>query len=337
MTFSTKTVSIQAWSTKARVLGALMLVAAWNPATAASAAAMPVTIAPATSAPVLAQSTGSEPGATTHVGTLTVQRHGDHGRPLILIPGLGGGPWVWQQIVPPLAKNHVVYSVTLAGFDGTPAPAGGNYLAQAQTSLATLIRQQHLVKPVLIGHSLGATLALELAAKQSALLGGVVAVDGLPVFPMTENLHAAQRTSMAEAIQAKMAAATPAEFAAQQLAYMRSIGVIDPALAEKYAPLNARSDAATTAQYAAEDMALDFRAQMKDAHVPILEISPYYAPDGAASPRPFSEAQKTAYWKRLLGPAPDARVVSISPSRHFVMLDQPAKFQHVLDDFLKSL
>lgn len=51
----------------------------------------------------------------------------------------------------------------------------------------------------------------------------------------------------------------------------------------------------------------------------------------------LSEAQKTVYYQSLLANAPNAKVVSISPSRHFVMLDQPAKFQQVLADFLKTL
>ena len=49
------------------------------------------------------------------------------------------------------------------------------------------------------------------------------------------------------------------------------------------------------------------------------------------------EAQKAAYYQGLLADAPHAKVESISPARHFVMLDQPAKFQQVLGDFLKSL
>jgi pimeloyl-ACP methyl ester carboxylesterase len=40
-----------------------------------------------------------------------------------------------------------------------------------------------------------------------------------------------------------------------------------------------------------------------------------------------SEAQKTAYYQSLLANAPNAKVVSISPARHFVMLDQPVKLQ----------
>ncbi|MFS6706498.1 hypothetical protein WHK35_14295, partial [Staphylococcus aureus] len=61
----------------------------------------------------------SEPAAG-QVGTLKFERHGDHGRQVILIPGLECGPWVWQQTIADLQRNHVVYAVTLAGFDGVP-------------------------------------------------------------------------------------------------------------------------------------------------------------------------------------------------------------------------
>lgn len=279
----------------------------------------------------------AQPPASAQVGTLTVQTHGTHGRPVILVPGLGSGPWVWEQVVPQLARDHVVYTVTLAGFDGTPAPAGGDYLAQAERSLAQLITERHLDKPVLVGHSLGGTLALKLASEQPQLLGGVVAVDGLPVFPMVAGVGPEQRQQMAQAMKAQMAAASPEQFRAQQLTYMQSIGTIDPARAKTLAELGARSDPKAVAQYMAEDLALDFRAQMRNANLPILEISPYYAPDGKASPQPYTEAQKSAFWKSLLGEAPHATVVSISPSRHFAMLDQPQQFQQALDGFLKSL
>jgi pimeloyl-ACP methyl ester carboxylesterase len=105
----------------------------------------------------------------------------------------------------------------------------------------------------------------------------------------------------------------------------------------RYAPMNARSDIKATAEYMADDLAFDLRPGLKNANVPILEISPYNAPDFSHPPMIMSEAQKTAYYQSLLANAPNAKVMSISPSRHFVMLDQPAKFQQALDNFLKSL
>jgi pimeloyl-ACP methyl ester carboxylesterase len=278
-----------------------------------------------------------EASAGSSVDGLKVERHGDHGRPVILIPGLAGGPLVWQETIASLEKDHVVYAVTLAGFDGTPVPtAGGNLFDRADTSLLQLIRQQKIDQPVLVGHSLGGTLALRFAGEHPELISGVVAVDGLPLFPGMDRVSAEQRIAMAAGMRKQMESATPEQFKTQQLDYMQKIGVIDPALAARYAPFNARSDIKATAEYMAEDLASDGRPGLKHANVPILEISPYNAPDFSHPPMIMSEAQKTAYYQSLLANAPNAKVVSISPSRHYVMLDQPAKFQRVLDDFLKT-
>jgi pimeloyl-ACP methyl ester carboxylesterase len=313
-----------------RPIGSRRLIPAFALTLALSATAVVPALAVATSP-------AAAPPAPT-VGTLTVVRHAGKGRPVILIPGLGSGPWAWGDTPDVLARDHVVYVVTLAGFDGTRAPTGaGSYLEQAQQSLVRLIEQQHLHKPVLVGHSLGGTLALKLATEQPHLLGAVVAVDGLPVMPMTENLPPVQRRGVARTMQARIAGASPAQFKAQQLAYMQSIGTIDAAQAPRYAAMSARSDPKAVARYMAEDLALDFRARMKNATLPILEISAYYAADATAGPQRYTESQKRAYWKSLLGDAPDATVVSISPSRHFVMLDQAVKFQRALRDFIDKL
>ncbi|MFI4957821.1 MAG: alpha/beta fold hydrolase [Lysobacterales bacterium] len=287
---------------------------------------------------VSAAAQAHEAAATSRVGTLKAERHGEHGRPVILIPGLQGGPWVWQQTIARLQKDHVVYAVTLAGFDGMPAPKdGGNLFDRADASLLQLIEQQQIEKPVLVGHSLGGTLALRFAGEYSKLISGVVAVDGLPIFPGMERVSAKQRQTMATQMRTTMAAVTPEQFRGQALGYMQKVGVIDPKLAARYAPMNARSDIKASAQYMAEDLASDVRPGLKNANVPILEISPYNAPDFSQPPMVMSEAQKATYYQSLLAGAPNAKVASISPSRHFVMLDQPVKFQQVLEDFLKTL
>jgi pimeloyl-ACP methyl ester carboxylesterase len=274
----------------------------------------------------------------TTTGSLKIEQHGDHGRPVILIPGLAGGPWVWQDTVAKLEKDHQVYVLTLAGFDGMPAPAqGGNLFDLADQSLYQWLKKADLTKPILVGHSLGATLALRFASEHPDLIAGVVAVDGLPLFPGMDRLSDDQRKLMAANMQKQMSSATPEQFKAQQLAYMQNMGVIDPNLAKRYAPMNARSDIKATALYMAEDIASDLRPGLKNAHVPILEISPYNAPDFSSGPMAMSEQQKADYYKSLLSNAPNVKVVSISPARHFVMLDQPLKFQQTLDGFIASV
>ena len=274
----------------------------------------------------------------TTVGSLKIEKHGDHGQPIVLIPGLGGGPWVWQDTIDHLQRDHVVYALTLAGFDGTDAPKqGGNLFDLADQSLGDWLKNAHIGKPILVGHSLGATLALRFASEHPELISGVVAVDGLPLFPGMDRMSDEQRKTMAGKMQEHMAAFTPVQFKMEQVTYMRQTGMIDQEQAEHYAFLNARSDIKATAQYMAEDLVSDLRPGLKNATVPILEISPYKDSDFSTGPMKMSEQQKADYYKSLLANAPNAKVVSISPARHFVMLDQPAKFQQVLDGFIASV
>lgn len=283
-----------------------------------------------------------EAATPSTIGTLKVEHYGDHGRPIILIPGLTCGTWEWRDTIAQLQKDHVVYAVTLAGFDGTAAPKGDHFLDQADTSLLKLIRDRHIDKPVLVGHSIGGTLSLRFAGEHADLIAGVVTVDGLPVFPNMDRMSTAERDVIATRTKQQMAGVTQDQYPAYALSYMQHMGVIDPQMAARYAPEVARSDVQAAAQYMQEDMASDYRPGLSHATVPILEISPYYAADfqkaAAMSKQPvISEQRKTAYYASILKNAPNAKVVSISPSRHFVMLDQPAKFQQVLGDFLKSL
>ena len=81
--------------------------------------------------------------------------------------------------------KYTVYLLTLPGFDGRK-PVPGATLESLARDLATLIETRKIDKPVLVGHSLGGTLSLAFAAEHSDLIAGVVAVDGLPVFPGTE-------------------------------------------------------------------------------------------------------------------------------------------------------
>lgn len=81
---------------------------------------------------------------------------------------------------------------------------------------------------------------------------------------------------------------------------------------------------------------------MQHANVPILAIAAYYQPDferNAAMSKQsvMSEADNVAYFQSLFAGTPQAKVVSISPSRHFVMLDQPERFRQALNAFLQSL
>ena len=274
------------------------------------------------------------PAERFEVGATLVERHGQRGAPLILIPGLASGAWAWQQTVRRFSSDHVVYVLTLPGFDGRPAVEGAG-LKAAQDSLLELVRSRKLAKPVLIGHSLGGTLALGFAAQHPALVRGVVTLDGLPVLPGTEEWDSAQRGRMGGSIAGRSLAPTPTMFGAQQQDYMRGTGVVDMARADELARLSARSDPMAVTRYMAETIGLDLRSALPAISAPVLVISPYFQVD--AEQMRMTEEAKTAYYQALMEGTPNVKVVSVAPARHFAMFDQPQKVNDAIGDFLGSL
>jgi pimeloyl-ACP methyl ester carboxylesterase len=263
------------------------------------------------------------------VGMLHVDRYGS-GPPVVLLPGLASGAWTWNGVIPHLAASHTVYSVGLAGFSGRPAPTGDVSFARFDSDLSALLSARGIVRPALVGHSLGGTLAIAYAEAHPDRIASVVAVDGLPVFPTAAQMSAAERTAMAGQIATAVRGQTDEQFGAYQRQYMSSIGVTDSALGQQIGTLSGQSDRATVAAWLMADLGADLRPQLAAITVPFTEIA------GWSSGEPYSEAQKAAFYRMLLTGASKVNVVTIPGAKHFVMLDQPELFSAALDRALAA-
>jgi pimeloyl-ACP methyl ester carboxylesterase len=77
-------------------------------------------------------------------------------------------------------------------------------------------------------------------------------------------------------------------------------------------------------------MTLDLRPGLAKITTPVTMLHPDYSAMGA--PAGVSDQM----YKAAYAPAPTVKVVEIAPSLHFIMLDQPAKFDTALDTFLAN-
>jgi pimeloyl-ACP methyl ester carboxylesterase len=257
------------------------------------------------------------PAESFDIGFLHVDRYGSGPSSIIIIPGLACGPWEWAREITLLSRNDTVYALTLSGFDGRPYTISGDPFDEFSRNFWALLDARKIERPVVIGHSLGGTLALTLAEEHSDRLAGVLALDGLPVFPALAQADASAREKAARGASAQIAAVTHDQLVAYERVYMQQIGTLDPSLVEPTAALEARSDPKGIAAWISADLSRDLRPGLVRITIPLIELMPY------ASPSPYTQAQTVSFYQSLLLDASTASVVPIENARHFAMLDQP--------------
>jgi len=99
----------------------------------------------------------------------------------------------WEQVADELAPEFKCLMPNLGGFGGAPAPKGGHSVAAYTDSIVALIAEKQLTSFILVGHSMGGKIALDLAARQPAGLRGLVLLSPSP--PTPEPMTDEDRTS----------------------------------------------------------------------------------------------------------------------------------------------
>jgi pimeloyl-ACP methyl ester carboxylesterase len=128
----------------------------------------------------------------------------------------------------------------------------------------------------------------------------------------------------------KQMMAVPADqYAAMQSTIAAQL-VKDPEGQKLVAASSGTSDRAVVVEAMAEDMQTDLRADVAKIQTPTLVLYEYDPTLQQPDPNAYEALVKAGY-----APMPHVTLVRVDGSRHFIMYDQPAKFDAALEGFLK--
>ena len=102
------------------------------------------------------------------------------GAPIVLIHGYASSLHWWDSMVPLLSKDHRVITVDLLGHGGSEKPAAGYDMEDQASIVAEALSRLRVQGAVVVGHSMGGSVATALATQSSELVDRVVILDSSP-------------------------------------------------------------------------------------------------------------------------------------------------------------
>lgn len=103
---------------------------------------------------------------------------GGSGQPLLLLHGLASTCHIWDMVAPILARDHAVIALDQRGHGESAKPNEGYDFASVSKDILGVIEQRGGGAPVVVGHSWGGSVALELAVRAPELVKGMAWIDG---------------------------------------------------------------------------------------------------------------------------------------------------------------
>lgn len=103
----------------------------------------------------------------------------DPDRTILLLHGLGNSLDFWTTTVPLVEERHGVLAIDIPGFGQSAAPPEGLTIESICDKIVQFLDHQRSRPPVIVGHSLGAFVALALATLSPSVFRRVILVSGI--------------------------------------------------------------------------------------------------------------------------------------------------------------
>lgn len=255
------------------------------------------------------------------------------GKDVILIPGLTSSPRVWTEMIA-ATPGYRWHKVQVQGFAGTDkgGNAEGNVAAPVAEEIARYIAEKKLGPVAVIGHSMGGSIGMMLAARHPASVSKLMVVDMFPFMgamfggpnatpetlkPIADGIMTSMRTSPADAYATRQEQTIASMVATEN---MRA-GALDDAM---------KSDRDVVARAYGELVMTNLIPELSKITAKTLVL--YVTPKGV----PITDAQMDGYYQMSYAPLKGAVLKRVPNAAHFLMWDNAPFFQAEVKAFLAA-
>ena len=236
---------------------------------------------------------------------------------LVLIHGWSCDSNYWREQVPALKSRYTVVTVDLAGHGGTDANRSDWSMERFGQDVASAVAPVPNRQLILVGHSMGGPVAIEAARLLKSRVIGIIGVDTFKTIgaPLPS---AAQLDSILKPFEANFIGHTRELVATHFFA-----PGADPQLAQKIAYDMSLSPPKVAIPAMRAVLSYDFAAPLKEIAVPIVAIN--------------SDLGEPVNELRIRKVLPKFRAVVIPGAGHFLMMEDPARFNPALETEIQAL
>lgn len=236
---------------------------------------------------------------------------------LVLIHGWSCDSNYWREQVPVLKSKYTVVTVDLAGHGGTDANRTDWSIARFGQDVATALAAAPSQRLILVGHSMGGPVAIEAARLLKNRTLGIIGVDtfksiGAPP-PTRQQVDALIKP-----------------FEADFIGHTRTLvgehffnKGADPGLARKIAYDMSLSQPRVGIPAMRAILQYEYAAPLKDLSIPIVAIN--------------SDLGEPTNVARIRTQLPKFREVTLAGTGHFLMMDDPARFNAALETEIQAM
>ncbi len=248
--------------------------------------------------------------------------------PIVFVHGFGCAHDDWDNQVAHFSPRHQTVAVDLRGHGASPGSPADCSIERYGADVAEVMRALTLPPAMLVGHSLGCRVAIEAALQAPEHAAGVVLLDGSqfaaamgPVLQATF----AQPNGYQTLVQSMFRdMATPKSIPASVAAIADRVGRLPRAVGEKMLADLQRYDVGRLA------------ASLGCLRIPVMALQTTYSNEKRER-QTMSQGQTTPYLDMLRAALPSIRIEIIEDTGHFPQIDEPARTNALLDDFLGTL